>query len=403
MEFIFKWLDSGLTGLLVRAILISLLGIFLLIAFIVIRRWYRARHFRRLDDRMFILRASWDNLLNGRIPAETWRMNRLDSEIMESMLLDRIEVAHPGELPALLHCLRSSGLLDLRIYEARHSRGWKRRAALVALGRTRCSEAVPALVEALGDRAAQTRIAAVRGLGRIALAEAALPLLDRFSSGRLRVPEQSVMNALVSCCRNSPQVLMEYVHHAVGNTRVLLVRVLAEVASPELGEELLTLVADELAEVRASAARALGHVEDPFALWALGRLVKDPEYSVRLRAVVALGSLKGMGRVRFLIQALCDANRFVRQRAAWALARMEPELEQILQEVVDTHDRYALQAFVSELERSGAVEKVTWALQSHSDRTVAYSALLQALNSARDQVESARASKSKAAAAGAGK
>jgi len=38
------------------------------------------------------------------------------------------------------------------------------------------------------------------------------------------------------------------------------------------------------------------------------------------------------------------SNRYVRQRAAWALARMEPQLEQILEDVVATKDEYALQA-----------------------------------------------------------
>ena len=49
----------------------------------------------------------------------------------------------------LLARLRNSGLLDLRIRDARTSQGWDRRSALLTLGRTRAPEAVPALVEAL--------------------------------------------------------------------------------------------------------------------------------------------------------------------------------------------------------------------------------------------------------------
>src|SRR6266700_2896946 len=141
--------ELGFARMLVEAILLSLLGIFLLLAFIVIRRWYRGRYFRRLNERTFALRSQWDGILSGAVPARSWRLKRLDCEIVESMLLDNIEMATPQQLPLLLACLRSSGLLDMRIYQARAARGWKQRTALVALGRTRAAEAIPALAEAL--------------------------------------------------------------------------------------------------------------------------------------------------------------------------------------------------------------------------------------------------------------
>jgi hypothetical protein len=346
------------------------------------------------------LRAVWGDLVNGRIKAESWRLNKFDSQVVEAILLDSIEVAGAEQLPALANCLRFSGLLDVRIHEARSSRGWERRGALVALGRTRAPEAIPALAEALDDASLQTRIAAVRGLGRISLSEAAIPLLERFTAGQLRVPEHTLKNALVNCCRTSAGLLMNYLHPATGQTRELLARVLAEVASPELGDELLVLAADPLPEVRASAARGLAGVPEPFALSALGTLIGDPEWFVRLRAVVALDSLKESGRLRFLLRALCDRNRHVRQRAAWALARVQPNLEAILEQVVGTHDSYALQAFISELERSGGMEKVVQSLHTQSDHRAAQSMLVEALAAGVNAVETARLPKAKAAGAG---
>ena len=38
--------NLGTAGLVLQAILASLVGIFLLVGFIVLRRWYRARYFR---------------------------------------------------------------------------------------------------------------------------------------------------------------------------------------------------------------------------------------------------------------------------------------------------------------------------------------------------------------------
>jgi hypothetical protein len=335
MDSAFKLVHQfGWAGLVLEAILFSLFGIFLLIAFIALRRWYRSRYFRRLNERTLVLRSRWNDIVAGRVPAATWRLKRFDCEIVEAILLDRIETAGPDSLDHLLGCLRSSGLLDMRIHEARVTHGWKRRAALIALGRTRAPAAVPALAEALDAPTEETRVAAVRGLGRTGLVEAALPLLDRLASGELRVPEHALKNALASCCQAKPAILIRYLNQSTGRTRELLVRVLGELATPELGEDLIILASDPLPEVRASAARALAHADVSLALPTLAVLAADPEWFVRLRAVVALAGFDHPGRIRPLLRALCDSNRYVRQRAAWALARMEPELNDILAQVV---------------------------------------------------------------------
>ena len=400
MGFIFSGIEKlGPAGLVLQAILGSLLGILLLVGFIVLRRWYRARYFRKRNEQTVVLRSQWDDIISGKISAEEWRFDPLACDIVESILLDTIEMATPDQLPKLLDCLRTSGLLDMRICESRMSRGWKRRTALLALGRTRAMESIPALAEALDSPSRETRIAAVRAMGRIARMEAAIPVLDRVVSGQLDVPERTVKNTLVNCCRSYPSILISYIDQTQGPLRELLARVLGELASPNLGEELLILAADSLPEVRASAARALGNTNTPFTLPALHTLAADPEWFVRLRAVVALGQIENIGKIRILLRALCDTNRHVRQRAAWALARMEPQLEQILEEVVATHDDYALQSFISEMERSGAIEKIVGTLEVGSDPHSAQDALMEVVAAVRKRVEMS----GKAAAVAAGR
>src|SRR5208282_4809606 len=169
-----SWLqDLGLARLVAQATLFALLGISLVLGFIVLRRWYRGRYFKRLSRRTVALREQWPDILSGKIPGSAWRLNQLDSQIIEDILLDGIEVSDKDRLPAFLACLRNSGLLDLRIREARSLEGWQRRAVLLALGRTRAPEAVPALVEALESSSEETRLAAVRGLGRLSSPQAA--------------------------------------------------------------------------------------------------------------------------------------------------------------------------------------------------------------------------------------
>ena len=387
MGSVFKEIAKlGAAGFVLEAILVSLLGILLLVGFIVLRRWYRARYFHKRNQRTVALRSQWDDILCGKIPAKDWRFNALDCDIVESILLDSIEMSPADQLPPLLDCLRVSGLLDMRIYEARTSRGLKQRTALLALGRTRAMEAIPALAAGLDSRLRETRIAAVRGLGRTARMEAAIPILDRVVTGQFDAPERSLKNALVNCFRSHPEILVNYVEHTQGAVRELLARVLGELASPELGEELLVLASDVLPEVRASAARALGNTNASYALPALHSLAADPEWFVRLRAVVALGQIENIGKISILLRSLCDANRHVRQRAAWALARMEPQLDQILEDVIATKDDYALQAFISELERSGAIAKIVSGF-AHSGNHSAETALMEVVTEARKRVE----------------
>lgn len=400
MDFTSKLLpEIWLAQLIVKAILLSLLGIFLLTAFIAVRRWYRDRYFRQLSERTFALRSQWNDILIGRVPARTWRLRRLDCEIVESILLDSIAMASAQELPLLLRCLRSSGLLDMRIHQARAATGWTRRTALVALGRTRTPEAIGPLAEALDAAEEETRIAAIRGLGLTGLSQAAIPILDCLLLGKRPILEHALKNALANCCRSSPGILMRYLKQSAGRPRGLLARVLAELATPELGEDLILLATDNDPEVRASAARALGNSQPSFALPVLSVMVKDKEWFVRLRAVAALASIDHNGRIRPLLHALCDSNRYVRLRAAGALAQIQSNLDHILSQVVETQDNYALQTFISELERSGAIENLVEALERHQEHQAARDILLQTLNVCRRNIE--QAGKVVGAAAGA--
>jgi HEAT repeat protein len=365
MASAFSWIDRfGPAGVVAEAILLTVAGIALLLAFILLRRGWRSRVFRRRDRRVVEIRAQWDSIICGDIPAAQWRDDPLSCEIVEMILLDSLETATPTESALLLHCLRLSGLLDLRILDARRCRGWRRRHALASLGRMRASEAIPALAEALDDRNRSYVLTAIRGLGRLGLPEAAVPLLDRLIAGQLSsFPTLPLQNALLSCCRPRPQVLLPYIQRADEKVRPLLMRVLGEVASGDLEDELVELASDPQAEVRASTARALATAPLGIALSTLTALAHDDEWFVRLRAVVSLGDLEHPLAIPALVDGLCDRNRFVRLRAASGLSRLDANLEEVLDLVVEKADRYALQALLSELQCSGVVP-------AHLDRLV---------------------------------
>ena len=374
-------LAASLPSFATRVVAIYIAGICIVIAAIAVRRLVRKLYFRRRDARAYYIRQHWPEILSGAISPSKWRNRALDSDIVETMLLDSIEAARPEELPPLVDFLRRSGLLDVRLRDARTSTGWKQRSALVALGRTRTHEAVGPLVDALGSPDIQVRTAAVRGLGEIGLVEAAAPILERLSTGELDIPPAVISSALVQCCANEPRRLLRYIHLTKGAERELLARVLAEADLSSLGEELISLANDASPEVRASAARGLPKLHPSIAVPVLTDLAADDSWFVRLRAAVALGSMGAPDAIEPLIGMLCDSNRLVRQRAAAALVRRSNHLQKILENAVALNDNYGLQALLSELDRSVESEPMVRAIQRSSEPGLA-----SAIQRAREQL-----------------
>lgn len=279
------------------------------------------------------------------------------------MVLDACETAGQEESAQLLKFLRASGLLETQIFEAKAHRGWRRLRALVALGRTRAAEGIPALAEGLRDRALETRLAALRGLERMASPEAAKAILDWVAERGLRVPALPLQTALIQCCVERPQVLLPYLQQATKDTREVLGRVLGEVATATVAAELLQFVDDELPEMRAAAARALSQAQPYLALEVLSQLTQDPIWFVRLRAVVSLGKMAHPRAVPALLRGLRDSNRLVRLRAAEALVSLKIEEVATFEKVIALRDRYALHAYLTALDNAGLVASLEARLQ----------------------------------------
>lgn len=340
-------------ALLLKAILAAAVVNVLLLGFILLRRSYRKRHFARHDAKTFEIRQNWDALILGNIPYETWRSKALDREIVEAMVLDALETAGPEESARLLKFLRASGLIETQVFEARSRQGWRRHRALVALGRTRAPEGIPALSEGLRDEVQETQLAALRGLERMACPAAAQEILNWLAEAGLQVPALPLQSALIECCAERPQMLLPYLHHAATATREVLARVLGEVGTPSLTTDLLPFVDDDLPELRAAAARALSRAEPSLAIDVLGQLTEDPVWFVRLRAVVSLGKLCHPDAIPSLLRGLGDSNRLVRLRSAEALIDLKTDAVEIFEKVVTARDRYGLHAYLTALDNAG--------------------------------------------------
>ena len=373
MESVFELLRRlSPAALVLRAIVVATAVDVLLLAFILLRRAYRKRYFAKRDAKVFEFRRNWEALLSGRIAFETWRSKSFERRIVEEIALDAFESASPEESAKLLRFLRASGLIEKRIFEARHHVGWRRQRALVALGRTRAPEGIPALSEGLRDRVLETRLAALRGLERVASPESGLEILNWMMEAGLRVPVVPLQSALIQCCAERPQIVLPYLEHTEAATREIVGRVLGEIATPSLGPKLLPFVDDKLPELRAAVARALAQTEPKLAVDVLTDLTHDKVWFVRLRAVVSLGQLSHPSAIDPLLSGLCDSNRLVRLRAAEALIGFIRERLMIFERVVASHDKYGLYAYLAALDNAGlqkvleAEVRLTYTLPEHS-------------------------------------
>jgi HEAT repeat protein len=354
----------GPAALVFKAIIAAIVADGLLLAFIFVRRTYRKRFFAKRDKRVFELRQQWDALISGRMSYDRWRTKAFDRRIVEAMALDAFEAAGPEESARLLKFMRVSGLIEKRIFEAQHLKGWRRMRALVALGRTRAPEGVPALAEALRDRNLEIRLAALRGLGRTACPEAAEEILAWVGESGLTVPALPLQSALIQCCAERPQLLLPLVKQAEGPLREIMGRVLGEVATPALGLELLQFVGDEREELRAAAARAMSHTNAGMAFDALSELAEDRTWFVRLRAIIGIGSLADPRAIPTLLKGLTDSNRLVRLRAAEGLVQFRAVIVSVFQQVVQLGDRYGLHAYLTAIENANLRGKLEAQLQN---------------------------------------
>src|SRR6266571_1638526 len=325
MESIFRLIHKlGPAGIVLKAIFAALVADGLLLAFILLRRSYRKRYFAKRDARVFHFRAVWEQLISGKIPYLAWRGKIFDRRVVESLALDALEAAPAEGAARVLNFLRVSGLMQTRIYEARKYHGWQRRKALVALGQTRAAEGIAALGEGLRDSNAETRLAALRGLGRTGLPAAAEEILRWVGERGLVVPALPLENALMNCCRERPQLVPRYMAAAHGELRELLGRVLGEVATQTMDADLTEMAGDQAPEVRASAARA----------------------------------------IPALLLALTDSHRLVRLRAAQALADQDEDSSVIFAAVADTEDAYGIDAYITAAENAGIYGELLEKLQT---------------------------------------
>jgi HEAT repeat protein len=197
---------------------------------------------------------------------------------------------------------------DSLFADLRHSDEEVRRLAVERLSLLPHAEAVPPLVESLGDPSWRVRKAAVERL--TALEDVTSPvraLVPALADGENPGRRNAALEALTRFGPAAVPVLVEASHDADVDVRKQAVDALAAIGAPAAAARLVELLADRDANVRAAAAEALGAIGAREAVEMLeARVAKDAEPLVRLSALRSLARLEVSMPVAQLASALAD-------------------------------------------------------------------------------------------------
>ena len=189
-------------------------------------------------------------------------------------------------------------------------------SGLAELGR----EAVPELIEALGDEDRSVRAAAAGALGAIG-DRAAIPHLQRLLADENDWVRAAALDALGDF---HDAALLPAFQEAFRNNNAPRAALRAASKIPQAGGESLLIEALQHADRdnRQQAGELLEPVATAAAVEALRRAVKDPESSVRSRALATLARLGGAAHLALFLEALEDERGDVRRAASEALEKI---------------------------------------------------------------------------------
>ncbi len=251
------------------------------------------------------------------------------------------EIRHPSALPALT--------------EAAHGQFFTVRArAASALARIGDAQSVPVLIELLGDQEPTVRIAAALAVGKFRDARCLIRLSDLLlEDTEIEVRQAAAQGLAESRLPQAVPYLIEALgdsfwwyerENASGPLLDSIEKFGAEAVEPLIGA-----LANYEGTVRKNAAILLGRIHDTRAVEALGMTLYDMHYEVGRAAAESLAGF-GAAALEVLAEALKHPEAGIRMHALFALSRIkDARVLPLIAEALKDHDRLvqkqAIQSF----------------------------------------------------------
>lgn len=229
-----------------------------------------------------------------------------------------------------------------------------REAAAQALGATRDSVAVRALIEVLrSDESAVVRRSAAWALGELSDAAAIPVLSEALTRDRDAEVRRNAASALgsIDSPQGTPALIQALERDAEVSVRIQAAESLSSIEDQSSIDALIrSLDRDDDPGVRRAVIDAIDHLESARALPAVSRALRDANVEVRRAAAEALGSMDDRDAVPALINAARDADAEVRQAVINSLGNLADRraLPVFIAGLADADvevRRYAAQAF----------------------------------------------------------
>jgi HEAT repeat protein len=319
------WIGASMLGLALVLVALNVLLIMLVLGRRV-RQRRRARREVRFQAKLDEVMAKLDQpkSLRDRIwlRSQLVDFDELERPLAAAALTDRLRGASPEERGRLLDVLRELGAVDLVVRRTRSRIPWRRALAVRTLGWAGAEETIPLLIERIRDRSRYVREAAVRALGRVCDPRA-LPRLGELFRVPGSVPSGVVYDALVTFGAAAAPTFAGALRSEFESVRVASCYGVVAVSEPQHARaELLPLLADPEASVRAAAAEALGQVGGGTLPAGLARASRDEVAIVRVAATRALGVYDDPQAVELAVNALLDPDRDTAVAAGESLVRL---------------------------------------------------------------------------------
>jgi HEAT repeat protein len=222
--------------------------------------------------------------------------------------------------------LLAHGAVDRAPHDLKHRNTIRRARAAHVLGLCHVGAALPLIVAALGDPAAEVRVAATRALGRLGEPSAATALLTAVGAERA-VPAGPAADALEQMGVGIADALREGILATSPTTRTVAAYLSGEGSFTRSIDLLrLSLTTDEDPVVRAASAVALGRMGRPADVAVLleGTQTQQPS-ELRRACAAALGDLGDPAAVSGLSELLVDPDPRLAEIAATSLLRLGPD------------------------------------------------------------------------------
>ena len=266
------------------------------------------------------------------------------------------EIEEPARSEYLGYLSAQAGKRSLRwVSKHAHDR-WQRVGALELMSALDLPESQEALIEALNDRDADVRYAAVLQLARKSDQEAAEVVADLFGTDKIN--SKRLAGVLEGSKVPVFDVLRSRLDDEKPEARFWAVTVLGFSNDVGLLPALARHTDDEDPSVRSATLQSIARIGTAAARPLLADSFKDETWYVRGQAAKAAGQLRADEYLRDLLELLGDRNWWVRQNARVAIEHLGKKAHARLIRYLDTNDRFARNMVVEALENTGAVDDI---------------------------------------------